>query len=1144
MIELYRASAGSGKTYTLAKKYIWYYITITDDNGKVRLRTDAELKDSARHILAVTFTNKATNEMQMRIVDSLFKLAYQSVKTKIIDGKETICEPEYMRDFVTELNTTPERIAGVSGKALAILLENYSDFNVSTIDSFFQQVLRTFAYESEINDSYKVELDSAYLSQIGVDETLEEIDNNSKDVETPFWIKTLIERAEKGKWNIFVKSASSEGVNPYKSFIESVKKVETEQFKLNRDKVEAYFKSNVDFIKLYRDLSDKYDRPVKKAFKEMRLAFERLWKWLPDDLANASTKSYLGKFNIICRDIRNAIWNASPVAKNFPNVDPDMLSLSKIKDWIKDNPVEGAELKKKFEEAYGFYEAWIRELTSENFLHWRLYSLNLPYYALFSIVARKRQEFLDESNAIELGETSMILKDVIDGDDTPFIYEKMGTKLNHFLIDEFQDTSKMQWENLSPLIKESLSRRNGNLIIGDAKQSIYRFRNADPSIINEIVPVDYSEYVVEKGNTPAENTNYRTDLHIVKFNNSFFEFIASQIDKETSSGSGKRRKFAQLYSNVIQTPYRKEDAGYVEIRFGDKNKNEWNNEVLNSIAPLISNLIMRGYRQKDIAVLVATNTEGDNVIRSLVSYNLKKEEGRPEIRFVSEQSLKLASSRAVNIIIDVLTNMSRGENPGIREGEERRKKGVGVWADMVANFKFFQMQHPDTPVSKLLESYFKNGSDYNALSELLRKMQSFALPALVESITAAFITESLRKSDAIYIAAFQDLVIEYCESHPTDIGSFLKWWERKSLSASVSSPEDTDAVQVVTVHKSKGLEFKCVIVPFADWDMSDVIPAANKKEWLWVTPQVISHSSIPLPPVIPIETSGEIFGTLHEVELEKYFDDSKMDRLNAAYVAFTRAKKELYVFCRTKSSGERLLGKYIENFIKENINDISREGDRELLMLNPDDVEFSEEEMTVRIGRKADIVENSVSAEMSVIESYDTFDVPVSLKYRNADMPDIEVDPEDEDLNIDPRSEGNIKHSVLERVVVKSDLKHAVRHLVISGLITESMATEIEKSLNEALSNPEVKRWFDGSATVINERPVLIKDIKLRRPDRLMVYPDNHAEVVDYKFGKIDTKNKYLHQISRYVNLLRKTGNFSGVTGYLWYVNENKIIKI
>lgn len=1182
MLELYRASAGSGKTYTLAKKYLWYYLTIRPEGESERLRTDSELADSARHILAVTFTNKATNEMQQRIVEALYKLSIIKKERKVLpDGRIVEKNPDYMDEFCKALNISPEQLARACKSGLSTLLENYSDFNVSTIDSFFQTVLRTFAYESELNDSYQVEIDNEFLSQLGVDATLDEIDANEKDADTPFWIRILMDRTEKGKWNMFSrpeKSATySNGENPYADFIKSVQKLDNEEYKLIRKETEDYFKRySGELPKLYKDLHARYEKPVREAYRLLIKTAKTAYERLPDDIKFSSGgnlqkfKTFynriLGKSKL--QDKTTLRWHTTP-GSSLPESPLSLLDdlhgkKNKWTAWATANNDLLLQIRKDLEEIAPLLDRWAELVATREFKHWKLYADNLPFYALFGIAGRKRQEYLDEINAVELGETSMILRSVIGDSDTPFIYERLGTRLNHFLIDEFQDTSRMQWDNLSPLLHESISRDNGNLIIGDAKQSIYRFRNADPSLITTVVPQEFGARAKIRGNIPSENTNYRSELRIVQFNNSFFEYLVADLDarREEDRNSG-HIKFRPLYSNVIQQPAKTRQAGYVEVEILPSVRQKKTGENVGNVtqeppltreakvSQLVSRLIERGFKQREIAVLVSRNSEGEAIINEFTRYNSECGPEDKKIRFVSEQSLKVASSPAVGIITGVLENMARGSNPEMNSGDERRKKGVGNWRELESNFKYYQINNPGKDTATTLDSYIQSGAEFNALSELLKEMQSLAIPAVVEAVCEVFLTKELQASDGVYIAAFQDLVLEYCERHPTDIGSFLHWWSRKKKSASIASPENIDAVQVLTVHKSKGLQYECVIVPFADWDFSD---NPGKTEWRWVRPEVITHDEIPLPPYLPVETGESLEGTVHENLLERFIDLTHMDRLNAAYVAFTRAKQELYII--SKGTGETSIATILQDFLTaiatgEDIlppDTVSEAG----LRLEGNVEIISEEnpfKSTVGEPTPADEVglDRKNPPQLLDITSYNSVKSPSFLKYRAealTRLAEVSEQKEGDTDDLDIRSEGTLKHAVLELVEKDSDLPMAIRHLQLTGELPESLASSVEADLAEALSRPEVRSWFDGTARVLNERPVLKRGYITRRPDRLLVNPDGSATVIDYKFGRIPSNDRHLHQIRQYVELLRETDRYSEVKGYLWYVNENKIIDI
>lgn len=1212
MLELQQASAGSGKTYTLAKKYIWYLITIKEDNNPRRLRTKAELADSARHILAVTFTNKATNEMQERIVARLDDLAFRPVWTE--DGKTR--HADYLDDFTAALGVSAGQVSAVCRSALFILLENYSDFKVSTIDSFFQLVLRTFAYESDLNDAYQVEIDSMLLSKVAVDGMLDILDDNDEgskqslysreDVEIlRYWIGKMMSEAG-SQWNIFSRDADSISSDaPYKRLLTSLRRLENEEYKGIRPKLEAYFKKKPDMRAIYEALQDDCESPVKDAFRKLTEECRKIYDRLPAETRAVMTaSSYLGRFVVALRRYAfpsDKEWTLAPESKAFKYLSDDFASGNSVRPGIGEfandpgfmAPVSNA------------LQAWAEALDNPSFKLWKVYSVHFPFLALFEMLERKRREFLEEENTIELGETSMILHEIIRDDDAPFVYERLGTELDHFLIDEFQDTSRMQWCNIRPLLLESLGRGKESLIIGDAKQSIYRFRNADSTLISGDIP----DMVYGDGIRPAESpsTNFRSELRIVQFNNSFFKYFANRLDN-VHPNDENRRKFAPLYGNVIQIPKKAKDkngneacGGYVELHI-DSGKEV---KVGQKVADLIVSLIERGYRQRDIAVLVYMNGEGAAIIEDLIEYNRVHRGQKPTISFVSEESLKIANSQAVRFVLGVLENIARGINPEVRSGDERRRRGVGSWCELEALFKQYVIRHGSGSRARMLEDFVNSNNLSDDVKELLSSMNSFALPALVEMSTT-LLPEDVRKSDAVFLAAFQDLVIEYCERFPTDIGSFLQWWNRKGRFKSITSPKDTDAVQIMTLHKSKGLEFKCVIVPFANWETADTV-IKNREEWRWVEPLLSAPEGHKLPPFVPVATENILTGTPHESVLTKYYDDVKSDYLNQIYVTFTRAEKELYVLMENKVTAKEIeamekgkvdgiiddpsqylpFGRYLREFVMQTLAagdsgdvcllppsaiNIDSWDDRNISgiikigqpsdpenPLNQDDSEDSETESVsgnVRLesyypsgNQKASLkisqanLSRAIESRIDLLSELESDDLDKFEDYKSQSLSD-EPDGEeefDENYDLDPRSEGNLKHAILENVRLPGDLPRAVRRMVINGMLTPQIADEYLKSLEHNLADPEVARWFDGEARVINEHPVVSGGGYMKRPDRVLVYPDGHAEVVDYKFGKIIKSDKYRQQVRRYVRLLTRTGLFTSVRGYLWYVNESHI---
>lgn len=1198
MLELHSASAGSGKTYTLAKKYIWYLLTISSEDlpRVTRLRTVAELGDSARHILAMTFTNKATAEMQQRILLRLFELA--EVPASITgSGKEMRLKgPDYLEDFVKELSgakhlcdvetplVTAGKIASLAGKALALLLENYSDFKVSTIDSFFQLVLRTLAYETDHNDNYQVELDSEFLSQMAVDGTLEEIDSNTRDADTPYWVKKLIARSGKG-WNIFQRKLNKGfGSSPYNDFVQSVSRLENEDYKLQRKVVEHYLDSNPDLRSLYEQLEEYFELPVIEAAQHLSEAASRAFALLPTEMLAPGIKSIDVK-GLVSR-LRALKQGEMPVKASdvqaYPvHISPERLEKNSISKLLIQSNANIAALTEAMTACAQCLDNYLKLTQDEDYRLWHIYAENLPYFALFGIVGRKRRDYLEETGSVELSETAYILHDIIDESDTPFVYERLGSTLNHFLIDEFQDTSRLQWENMRPLLQESLSRSNDNLIIGDAKQSIYRFRNADPSIITTKVPRDFSRDIHMRGNAPGENTNYRSALHVVQFNNSFFEYAARRLDAVSEAAERDNLSFRQLYANVVQQPAKRKNEGYVEVSVTDEPNEAFMSSSLAKLPLMVRDMLDRGYRQRDICILVARNVEAEAVVKTFADF--EEPEGMPhrDVRFESEQSLKVESSQAVRTIVSVLESMAKGFAPKNIDPEDVQSNALGeakktsdsvYWSDVATAFKLFELQHPEGSMAEKLDLFLESCTGTDAVTEILDRMPSLSIPAIVEGVCACFLPESLRKADAAYIAAFQDQVLEYCEHRSTDIGSFLKWWDRRRVTASITPAEDSDAVHVMTIHKSKGLEFDCVILPFVNWETADAKGGSSRSEWRWVEPVFSDKVPFEMPPLLPINTNGLLEDTPHEGLLWEYYDMARMDTVNKAYVAFTRASRELYIMARataklsggsSKKSGDAApsypsVGNMLADFVAGGLDD--RE-ESDVARLAPADMECNRESETIEKAVKNGVRKSEITTITATIgvrpqsvsrkEKDDEDDGAVLIEGYVSYMPcdNLLVCREEGNLaeedDPDPRSEGNLKHAVLENVIHTDDLHEAVRKLWLQGLVSRTMAAEIETDLSEKINDEKVARWFDGTGKVYNERSIVGgRGGRLMRPDRIVVYDDGHAEVVDYKFGAVDESGKHRRQVCNYVKALAASGLFERVDGYLWYLNMATIVPV
>ena len=1145
MLQLQRASAGSGKTYTLTKIYIRNFLA-KKVNNRYRLRTEPEMRAVHGRILAITFTNKATNEMKQRIVTALANLAglYSQDDEKI----------DYLSDFIEEFSATKEQVQQAALLGLNILLHGYSDFQISTIDAFFQSILRTLAVETDRNESYQIELDDKYLSQVGVDMTLSEVNDNTdrKKSYAKFWIQSLIlDMLRDGEgWNPFKKSKNG----LYAELVNFTNLFHSEVFKENVEaELMEYLTSDVDYMKVYSKLKKSHKdchEEYKEAYSESRTAILEMLKNEGCDFNSLNSKNYGG----LWRRQSDSDFSDVPIGKVKFGFGKSIMSLEGVDE--EDGVVLLKDYKEKADALQGL--AYMLCEHRDLMLEWeildRFWSATngkLYYLGLIKSIKENIRQFREENNIIPLSETNRILQGIINEDDAPFIYERVGTYINYYLIDEFQDTSRLQWSNLCPLVSESLSHEEDydNLIIGDVKQSIYRFRNAEPMLIQNDVPERFDCEI--RGESVDENTNWRSNREIVKFNNSFFHRIAHTLDCERGAdkSDSTRLKISSLYSNAIQKIKNIDKPGYVEVNFMGYNANAYD-----EMGDLVHRLLDKGYAQKDIAFLVSNGDHGVALIDALMAYNAdEKNAGKTPISVISEESLKISSSSAVKLVVAVLQLIVKGNAKKGVKTDDRRNSKVEM-DEFISSYNYIYCNNPDLSATEIIERYFSDESNIN-VSDILKEVHTVALPALVENIIIKVVPEKLRQSDVAFLAAFQDEVLEYCQMYPADIASFVRWWnDTGAKKSSISSPEDTDAVQIMTIHKSKGLEFKCVIIPYADWSLD-----VTKPSTIWVRPKLPNDVEISgMPPYLPIGMNNALKDTLYNDDYEQEFDRIVVDQLNKTYVAFTRAVNELYIYAQsTKKAESTLIGDYLKRIVPQMYD---------TKLLDPSEIEFTVKEndiiiddsgelLTYRMGgvtpedvRKfKDKSDESESDDKEKIADYHVntkTELLVTDSEKDAeDDNEVRSDNASEKESKESRRRGRLLHSIMEQVIVADDLPAAIRRMKIAGRLKGNDADEVEAFLKAKMADEKVAKWFDKDLDVITERTILCSDDKNRRPDRIVVSKEGDLEVIDYKFGEQLNDNYNTQQVRRYIKLLREikaedgSPKYRSVRGYLWYVS-------
>ena len=1145
MLQLQRASAGSGKTYTLTKIYIRNFLA-KKVNNRYRLRTEPEMRAVHGRILAITFTNKATNEMKQRIVTALANLAglYSQDDEKI----------DYLSDFIEEFSATKEQVQQAALLGLNILLHGYSDFQISTIDAFFQSILRTLAVETDRNESYQIELDDKYLSQVGVDMTLSEVNDNTdrKKSYAKFWIQSLIlDMLRDGEgWNPFKKSKNG----LYAELVNFTNLFHSEVFKENVEaELMEYLTSDVDYMKVYSKLKKSHKdchEEYKEAYSESRTAILEMLKNEGCDFNSLNSKNYGG----LWRRQSDSDFSDVPIGKVKFGFGKSIMSLEGVDE--EDGVVLLKDYKEKADALQGL--AYMLCEHRDLMLEWeildRFWSATngkLYYLGLIKSIKENIRQFREENNIIPLSETNRILQGIINEDDAPFIYERVGTYINYYLIDEFQDTSRLQWSNLCPLVSESLSHEEDydNLIIGDVKQSIYRFRNAEPMLIQNDVPERFDCEI--RGESVDENTNWRSNREVVKFNNSFFHRIAHTLDCERGAdkSDSTRLKISSLYSNAIQKIKNIDKPGYVEVNFMGHNANAYD-----EMGDLVHRLLNKGYAQKDIAFLVSNGDHGVALIDALMAYNAdEKNAGKTPISVISEESLKISSSSAVKLVVAVLQLIVKGNAKKGVKTDDRRNSKVEM-DEFISSYNYIYCNNPDLSATEIIERYFSDESNIN-VSDLLKEVHTVALPALVENIIIKVVPEKLRQSDVAFLAAFQDEVLEYCQMYPADIASFVRWWnDTGAKKSSISSPEDTDAVQIMTIHKSKGLEFKCVIIPYADWSLD-----VTKPSTIWVRPKLPDNVEISgMPPYLPIGMNNALKDTLYNDDYEQEFDRIVVDQLNKTYVAFTRAVNELYIYAQsTKKAESTLIGDYLKRIVPYMYDTKSLSSSEIEFTVKENDIiiDDSGELLTYRMGgvtpedvRKfKDKSDESESDDKEKIADYHVntkTELLVTDSEKDAeDDNEVRSDNASEKESKESRRRGRLLHSIMEQVIVADDLPAAIRRMKIAGRLKGNDADEVEAFLKAKMADEKVAKWFDKDLDVITERTILCSDDKNRRPDRIVVSKEGDLEVIDYKFGEQLNDNYNTQQVRRYIKLLREikaedgSPKYRSVRGYLWYVS-------
>lgn len=1031
MLEICTASAGSGKTHKLTGEYLKLLFGLRRHYG-------GEISPH-KHILAVTFTNKATDEMKQRIISELNILASNPAKSSFyrdIEGivlKESSVEGD-MAEFIRD----------IAARVMVEILHDWGYFNVSTIDRFFQQTMRAFAREIGQYGSYNVELDTESVVSSAIDNMMSSLDQqeNSDLLE---WLTDLsIESIEQGKgWNIggrIEKMAKELFSESYRIKSRGVRET------LSDKGMVSEYKRSMMALK-----EDFEKRVAERAARAVALIKERGLRF--EDFKGKSTSQIRkletlrkGEIEELKRSFIDMAYSADACYTRPSKAD---MTSSRMNDIIEVwNNGLGGELRsivELFESEYRAYK------TASVILE------NLGTVGIIYDINHYISEYTKSHNVILLSDTADVLNRIIDGSDTPFIYEKIGTRINNYMLDEFQDTSLMQWNNFYPLVNDSLSSGNQNLIVGDVKQSIYRWRGSDWTLLNSVIFQEFDPSKYEETNL---NSNWRSACEVVDFNNRFFEYASKLASGVYDSQEGflPRKEISEVYSNIDQLiPERKSDRrGHVKVELLE-NEPEWKEAAMERLPSIISELIDHGYSYRDITLLVRINREG----AMLADFLLEK-----GYSVISDDSLFVGSSGAVKKIVSLLQGVTNRE-------------------DSINNF-------------------FIRG--------VVPKVEGLSLYEICEDIIRSYLTEE-DKREIQYIQAFMDVVMEFTEREGSNIDLFIKWWEEVKEKRTISAPEGEDAIRIMTIHKSKGLGFDVVIMPFLQLELYNA--KRNRESIIWCLPEEEPFNGLP---IIPITVSSALRDTFFDKEYREEVLYSYIDALNLAYVAFTRAKNELIILApRAKESKDGVKVSAISDILDQFTSALLEEPLYEW-------GDWSEKE-----AEKED--------SCSIIKKREYLSIPIGDRLKLSMESVGFFDPENR------RRKGVILHDILARISYPHEIKTAVQAALDSGVIDSSEAVDLQKKLSALIDSVADRGWFDQTYIHYNELSIIERGGEISRPDRVLVAEDkSKAIVIDYKSGR-QNRSLYEKQLIRYIELLRSM-NYRMVEGYIWYTEENEIQKI
>lgn len=1054
-LTIYKASAGSGKTFRLALEYI-----------KLLL----EDPSAYQHILAVTFTNDATGEMKKRILTQLNGL--KNNYTSSADFKNQLIE---------DTGYSEEYISKQASVALSNILHDYTRFQIRTIDSFFQLIIKNLAHDLGLPPNQQIIIDNTSILEEAVNSLIESLKKGSPAFNG---VRDLIEQ----------RIENDQRVDIARELKDFGRLIFNEEFLKHRLDISLALqdKNIVDSYKM--SLSGEERRLGKKT--QYLMGFRNLLnaEGLQESDINRvkSITTFLenvdnGNFKKVTETIKGYIDGSKTWKKRTSPKNLDDIVSKKLQPFISD--------------VYDKYRLRLKQLNTV-----QLSRQHFNQMRLLDVLSKSVHEIVGTANSFLLNETPGLIHELVKKEDSPFVFEKIGIQLRHVMIDEFQDTSQLQWENFKLLLDECLANGEGSLLVGDVKQSIYRWRNSDWNILNDMSGQDPGT-VVE-----TLDTNYRSDRNIIEFNNELFVNIIKALTERIKEGDGNKEEFAKLvtaYSDVCQRcPACKPQKGYINVKLFEGNATDGKEWMLDNTLNQIRELKAQGIQYSDIMILVRRKADIEEMA-DFLSKHLQ------DTTVISDEAFLLNASPALQALIAALRLIN---NP---DDKTSALTLASIYRKDVLKLAFdWQRLDNNTIRGFLPEAFLQQYHD--------QAFKMLPLYELLERLTEILNIGAIERQDA-YLYTFFDQVTQYLQDSPSDIANFLDFWDETLCNVAAAS-NAADGIRIKTIHKAKGLEFHTVIVPYCNWNME----GSNTLLYPPVSFPGYKRETPPPIPLLLLDYGSKMKESFYNDAFEREQTQQWVDNLNLLYVVLTRPKSNLFILGR--KSGNSFS---VENILKDALFQKEEETKPAPKGTN---TEYFHEEGTLVKSEVVPKVEMSISEIPDIrIKSYSK-----AIEFRESNRSkDFISEQADESQSRQPEyiEQGKLLHHIFSSIHTTEDIEKVLTSLEFEGLIGSAQVRDnIRKAIDNLLINNEVKGWFTDKWTIRNECNIISwknGEIEERRPDRVML-SKNETIVVDFKFGS--ERPEYDEQVRRYVRTLQEMG-YPNVKGYLWFVLEGNTVK-